>query len=279
MVESLLNLILLFIAIFLLFLGALQDWKTREIVDWIWVVMIVSGFIIHLLLIIILLMDSTEALEDLKMYLIPWLGGIIFALFLAVFYSLTGLGGEADRIAFIAIAFISPVQLPLFSLLDPKYDALISIIPRIFNVFCNTYILSISVPLLLFFYNLVRRNTGNQTIYALNKPILTKIGLYFIGYPRYTKGILEEIKKKPWHFDFLELYDEIYGWIFDFRIGLGTPEEDFSRLVEIAKKTQTHNKESIWVQPSFPLMVFFLLGFLTEILVGNLMLILLSSFF
>ena len=274
MLESSLTLILFSIAFLLLFLGAYQDWKTREIVDWIWIAMIGSGCILHILQIILLLMNNL----DIQSYLFTWLSNIFIALILAAFLTFSGLGGEADRIAFIAISFVSPVQQPLFSITDPKYDIIFSITPKILGTFFNAYLLAMSVPIALLCYNLIRRNTIREFYTISNQSFIVKIVLFFIGYPRSTQRISEEIEKKPWHFDFLETYDDVSGWKYIFQMRLETPEADLSRKKEIAKKTQIHNKESIWVQPSLPFIVFLLLGFLLETLLGNVIFVLTAYF-
>ncbi|MHA1978286.1 MAG: A24 family peptidase C-terminal domain-containing protein [Candidatus Hodarchaeales archaeon] len=273
MVESSLNLILLLIAVFLLFLGALQDWKAREIVDWVWIVMTVCGCIIHSFQIILLLMNKI----DIQNYLFTWLGNIAIALIIALFLTFSGLGGEADRIAFVAIAFISPVLQPLIVITDPKYDIIFSITPKILGTFFNAYLLALVVPVALFWYNLVRRNIDKEFYKISNQSIVTKVVLYFIGYPRSTQHILKDIQIKPWHFDFLETYNEKSGWNFVFQLRLGTPEEDLTRKKEIARYSEIHNKDSIWIQPSLPFIVFILLGFLLEVLIGNILFVLTAS--
>ncbi len=274
LLESSLNLLLLLIAFLLLILGAYQDWRTREIVDWIWIVMIACGCTVHCLQIILMLINMVS----IQTYLSTWLGNIVIAVIIALFLTYSGLGGEADRIAFIAISFISPVLKPLFSITDPKYDIIFSITPKILGTFFNAYLLALTVPIALFCGNLIRRNRKREYYAMTHQNIMKKVILYFIGYPRSTQRILEEIESKPWHFDFLEAYTDPSGWDFVFQLRMDTPEEDLSRKRKIAKNTQIHNKESIWVQPSLPFILFILLGFLLENLIGNAIFVLTAYF-
>ena len=202
-------------------------------------------------------------------YLFAWLGNVVFALIIALFLTYSGLGGEADRIAFVSISLISPVIKPLISITDPKYDIIFSITPKIVGTFFNAYLLALTIPIALFCYNLVRKTIDSELYKISNQSLLTKLVVYFIGYPRTTQNILKEIEDKPWHFDFLETYNDTSGWKFIFQFRLGTPEEDFIRKKEIARNTEIFNKDSIWIQPSLPFIVFILLGFLLEILIGN----------
>ncbi len=265
MLEFLINLFLVLIALFILLIGSIQDLKTREVVDWIWVVIAISGCVLHSLQILLLLYNGTS----IQNYLFTWLGNVFFAIILALFLSISGLGGEADRIAFVAISFITPILQPIFSITDPKYDIIFTITPKIVGTFFNAYLLAISAPVIIFCYNLIRKiRTGE--LYGISNASMTKrFALYFIGYPRRTQFILEEIERKPWHFDFLEEYNEESGWKFTFKLRLDTPEDDLKRKMTVAQQTITHDKQSIWVQPSLPFILFILLGFLLELLLGN----------
>ena len=53
---------------------------------------------------------------------------------------------------------------------------------------------------------------------------------------------------------------------------LDTPEADLERKLKIAELLEANEKEFVLVQPSLPFMLFILLGFILEILMGNIIL-------
>ncbi len=273
MSEPVLNFLVIIIAVILLSIAAYQDIKTRMISDWIWICMIGSGSILHVLQLMTTLNSSKGGQE----YLFSIFLNIVIALFLGIFLTLSALGGEADRIAFFAIAFVTPLQPVIFSIVNPEYAYLFSFLPKILGTFFNAYLLAIPIPIIIFFYNLVqkRRKRLNYT-YQHNSRIV-KMVLHFIGYPKTTTDIVKEINEKPWHFDFLE--DFIEGeWKINFHMQLDTPEADLERKLKLAELLETNEKKVLWVQPSLPFIAFIFIGFVLEIFVGNLILSFMSLF-
>ncbi len=267
MSEPLLNFITIIIAIILLSMAAYQDIKDRMISDWVWICMIVSGSILHILQLLTILNSSNGGQE----YLFSVLLNISIALLLGIFLTLSALGGEADRIAFFAIAFVTPLQSPIFSIANPEYAYVFSLLPKILGTFFNAYLLSIPVPISIFLYNLAkkRRKRGDYAYQPNSR--WKRIFLYFIGYPKTTTNIVKEIKAKPWHFDFLE--DFIEGeWRIHFQLQLDTPEADLERKLKLAELLENNGKKVVWVQPSLPFIAFIFIGFVTEIFLGNLIL-------
>ncbi|UCG03617.1 MAG: prepilin peptidase [Candidatus Heimdallarchaeota archaeon] len=275
MIGSELNLILLILTFFLLIIGSWQDLKTREVADWIWLTMIGGGIIIHIIQIILRILENEPPIN----YFVPVFFNIIFAITLAMFLTFSGLGGEADRIAYIAIGVASPISPPFFIFQNPSYEILVKITPKILNVFFNAYLIAFPAPILIFCYNLVYQRL-HPTLYALsNESVWTRIFIRFIGYPHQTLNLEKKLAEKPWHFDFLEKYSEETGWCVEFRARLDTPEADFTRKQEIISSIQSKNKTSIWVQPSLPFVFILLLGFVTDVLIGNLLLLLMMILF
>lgn len=264
-----LDFLLLILAFFLLITGSWQDLKTREVIDLLWIVMIGGGILIHSIQIILLILAQKAPTE----YISLWILNILLAIVLALFLTFSGLGGEADRIAFIAIAVISPISLPIVVLPDSRYEFLISITPRILNTFFNAYLIAVPVPFLIFSYNIVKQRY-NPDLYDLsNETILVRVIIRFIGYPRFVQNLYKELEQKPWHFDFLEEFDEEAGWRIIFKARLDTPEADLARKKEIISQIQAEKKKSVWIQPSLPFIFIIMLGFLIDLVVGNLIML------
>ena len=269
MIGSELNIILLILAFFLLSIGSWQDIKTREVADWIWLGMIVGGIIIHSLQIILRILVDISPID----YFMTWILNITFALTLTLFLTFSGLGGEADRIAFISIGIVSPISLPFFMFQDPVYEILIDAVPRILGTFFNAYLIALPVPLLIFCYNIANQRS-NPNLYVLsNESIWKRFLIRFIGYPHQTQNLNRDLMEKPWHFDFLEEFKEVIGWCIIFRVRLDTPEADSTRKQELLSLILSKNKRSIWIQPSLPFIFILMLGYFTEVLIGNLVLL------
>ena len=79
------------------------------------------------------------------------------------------------------------------------------------------------------------------------------------------------MKINPWHFDFLERFQEETGWQISFRVRLDTPEKDLVRKEEIISHAKSKEKRSIWVQPSLPFIFILMLGYIADFIVGNLL--------
>jgi hypothetical protein len=181
--------------------------------------------------------------------------------------------GEADAIAIFAIAVITPISQPVIAFTDPQYEIVIRFIPRILGTFFNAHLFAISAPALIFCYNIVNKIV-NQEIYHLpNESLWVRFVIRFIGYPRLTHNLSGEIEKKPWHFDFLEEFKGDSGWKIVFRARLDTPEADLKRKRDLISQVLTKDKKHIWIQPSSPGIFYLTLGYLTDIILGNIIMI------
>ncbi|MFX0172146.1 MAG: A24 family peptidase C-terminal domain-containing protein [Candidatus Hodarchaeota archaeon] len=276
MVSTELTSVLLVLSVLLLGIGAWQDLKTREVADWIWLSMIGAGILVHGLILLIRMVLGEEVIG----YFMPWVINIIFAFILAIFLTILGLGGEADRIAFIAIAVITPISHPLLVFSNPTYELLLSFVPKIFGVFCNAYLITLPIPLLLFLYNILyqfRYPDFYDLSYESSK--WRRLSIRFIGYPHSTQFLANDFKQKPWHYDFLEEFDEETGWQMVFRARLDTPEADLARKQKTISTINLKNKDSIWIQPNLPFIFILMFAYLLEIIWGNLLLFWMSFVF
>ncbi len=271
MSDPVINVLSVIIAVILLGIASYHDIKTRMVSDWIWICMIGSGSVLHILQLISIMNSPNEAQE----YLFSVLFNIIISLILGTILTLSALGGEADRIAFFAIVFVTPLQPAIFTIANPEYAYLFSFLPKILGTFFNAYLLAILVPISIFFYNLIQKRRKREIYNYQSSSRLIKIFLHFIGYPKTTNDIVKEIKEKPWHFDFLEDFIED-EWKIHFQIQLDTPEADLERKLKIAELLETDEKNVVWVQPSLPFISFIFIGYIMEILVGNLILSIMS---
>ena len=204
----------IFFASLLLMVGSWQDIKNREIADWIWILMIGGGILIHAIQVFFIILSNNSPID----YLITWFMNLVFSITLALFMSFSGLGGEADRFAFIAIAAILPVSLPFLMIPEPIMTFLFTYVPRIFGVFCNSYLIAIPIPFLIFGFNLINQYINPNYYFLSGESYLMKIIVRFVGYPRSTDLIKKEFDKEIWHYDFLEDLNEDNTWKIGFKL-------------------------------------------------------------
>ncbi|MHA2033525.1 MAG: A24 family peptidase C-terminal domain-containing protein [Candidatus Kariarchaeaceae archaeon] len=274
MSDPAISFLMVVIAVILLGIASYHDIKTRMVSDWIWICMIGSGSVLHILQLVTKLNSPNETQE----YIFSLGFNLIIALILVTILTLTALGGEADRIAFFAIVFVTPLQHSIFTVVNIEYAHLFSLLPKILGIFFNAYLLAIFVPISILFYNLIQKRRKRVRYNYQRSSRWTQIFLHFIGYPKTTNDIVKEIKEKPWHFDFLEEFIE-GEWYIHFQMQLDTPEADLERKLKIAELLETDEKNFVWVQPSLPFISFIFFGYILEFLVGNLILSIMSFVF
>lgn len=263
------NYLLLGLAFFLLGIASWQDFKSREVVDWIWYCMIGGGMLIHAIQVILLIITKESPVD----YVNTWVFNFLFAFLLGLFIIFSGLMGEADGFALVAIAMITPVSQPIIAFTDPQYEIVIQFIPRILGTFFNAHLFAISAPLLILCYNLVNKRL-NPKLYELpHESLWVRFAIRFVGYPHSTDNLSDEIEKTPWHFDFLEEFKDDSIWKIVFRPMLESPEADIQRKKDLISLLEAKEKKHVWIQPSSPGIFFLTLGFIADIFLGNIIMI------
>ncbi|MFX0116997.1 MAG: A24 family peptidase [Candidatus Hodarchaeota archaeon] len=245
-------------AIVLLLWAAIQDVKTREVDDLVWVLMLVLGIPFTGIRILLYGDDTTRLI----LMMLSIFAGFILA-FIILF---SGLQGGADAKALFCTSLVCPFPLTISEVLPDK------LIPFSITLFMNSLLLLIPFPLVIFVYNLIHRKefdvlpNGSRWSHFLAQ---------FLGYP----AALEVIKRKhPWHYDFIEQRNED-NWSFKFRVTLGDPDGDLARRKQILELAEKDGRNFLWIQPGVPFLVPFLVAFLISFLWGNLYFIILKHFF
>lgn len=242
----------------LLFCAAIQDIKTREVDNIIWVLMLALG-IPFTGIRLLLYGDDTSRLALMVL-------SIIVGFILALIILFSGLQGGADAKALFCTSLVCPFPFNVPEVLPDKF------IPFSMTLFMNSLLLLVPFPLVILIYNLIHPQkfeappTGPKWQHVLAR---------FLGYPT----PLESVKKKhPWHYDFIE--QRINGvWKFNFRITLGDPEDDLARRINTLELAEQDSRTFLWIQPGLPFLVPFLVAFLISFFWGNLYFIILKQFF
>ncbi|MEA1992929.1 MAG: A24 family peptidase C-terminal domain-containing protein [Euryarchaeota archaeon] len=271
--------------IILLLYSCIEDLKKREVEDWVWLVMIAVGIlfgvydytqgvsheliaesltiikIIGLFIAIytvILLLNRESFKENIKEtpYILAFLGfssvmffapnpfNVIFqnmsiTFVLVYFITFFGMMGGGDGKALIALSslfFGREGTLPVFSI----------------SVLNNSLILVVFLPLVLFFYNLIKRNKFEN----IEGQRLAKIRTYFTGYQISLKDLDEK------SFPLMACED---GQL-KLQSAVGVIEYD----VDGYKEDISPYAERIWVTPGLPFLIPITLGFLTAYFYGDL---------
>ncbi len=223
------------------------DIKCRRVSNQVWVVMlgVFSPIIIYEII--------TYGLSYIMWIAISFI--LIFIFVYILFY--VGAFGGADAKALMALAIIFPLY-P--ALMIGSYTFPLEGIPPIslftLTLFGNSVLLTVIVPIGLFFYNLTRPQLSE----TIKKP-----QYMFIGY-RCDIDNLENLK----HVRLLETVEEVDEIVkTKYSRGGGTIDEDSIKSIrKYATKGQIGNK--IWVTPGLPFIIPITAGFLSAIFYGDL---------
>lgn len=221
------------------------DIKTRRVANEVWVVMFGVGFIF--------------IMHDLVTYGVPYLirNVLTFLFIFAFVYVLFQLGafGGADAKVLMVISLIIPT-FPVISVGSTLFP--LNGVPFIdifaFSVFGNSVILTVIVPLGLFFYNLIKNPSE-----SLKRPYYMFIG-YITPISKLEKG----------HFRMIDSYSRTKtGVEFRFRrSGTELTSDVISELKTFQKEGKV--KDGVWLTPGLPFMIPITAGFLTAVIFGDL---------
>jgi len=222
------------------------DLQTRRVSNQVWKVMLIGGGLFAAYDII---NTGMPALLGLVLSV-----GIIF-IFVYILFQFGAFGG-ADAKCLIVLAIIIPVY-PLIKLFGVEYP--LTGIPLInlfaFTVFGNAILLTIVVPLGLFFNNLIALKP---------REILKNPAYLFVGY----KTDISKLQGR--HIKLIHERFLVYGVLQTrFKRGGVDIEEDIIKELE----TFAHNDlmdRHVWVTPGMPFIIPITLGFYTAIIFGDL---------
>lgn len=217
-----------------LLIASIQDLKSREIDDKIWIIAIPIG----------LLLTVIEALTTPAYPYILAIISIITSTIMALGFAYLGLYGGADAKALIAIALTLPIP----------PDGSLLIFP--ITVFGNAlYILMIVLPFIVtscLIWNLIIRAKGVELFYDLKISNWKKLLVMLIGVKVKAK-IAYSV-----HFNLMERIEKN-----------GSRGIKIIRRVE--EKTEKVEGEYLWATPALPLIVFIFIGYLAYFLYGDLL--------
>ncbi len=219
-----------------------SDLKNRRVSNQVWLPLIGIGVVLALL-------DFID--RDFISFLKFGLSVMLISTFVYLLFKMGAFGG-ADAKAIISLSIVVPTfhSIGLFGHSIPLAG-----IPPLnlfaFSTFGNALILTSIVPLSIFIYNLVHLSRDE---------LLEKPAYPFLGY----KSKISELKNQR-HVRLMENYVEQGKFS---RRGIGIDEEVVETLQRLVKKGKI--PEKVWITPSLPFMIPLTLGFITAVLYGDL---------
>jgi len=231
--TTILDILRLIIGVTILSYASITDIKTRRASNYNWLIMGILGLII---LVIQLFLMSPEQLELNKFYLIfiPIMIGLVYLLF-----QLRLIFGGADAKALMAIAVLVPFQPQIQSM--PLWGS--SIMPASWQVFSNSIIVFLFIPISLLIYNLAKRNIKFPYIFLGYKMKIKKAREKFVWPLEKIVDGKTKFSYMPKEFDADEELDEFE------KLGI----------------------DEIWVTPKIPFMIPLLFGFIITFVFGDIL--------
>lgn len=225
--------------------ASIQDARTREVKDEVWIVGLGVGAIIDLFRLLNIEFSTAKALQYLRAA-VP----ILIILVLCWVFHLVG---EADILAFLTLLVLQPTHPLKSGFFHPA-----------FCTFTYSNLLMISVPLLFLARNLILRLRGSQMFAGFDEPVFRKFLAMFLALP-----VKAEVAKRYEYFSLAEI---------------GAGEHKRFRLSSALtppvqkEKRELPDEGYVWICPSIPLLPFILVGHIITMTLGDPIILLLSLF-
>ena len=238
--------------IVLMFLyGSYKDIKTREISDLLW---IIFGSIAIVIDIYELWFGSLD--------LVTLLVSVGFAVVFGLLTSYLGLFGEADALALVTLALLSPVP-PVLYVGGGVQPLLMPL-----SVLSNSVLMAASLAIVVLGMNLLDGGKGLFVGYG-SVNWVTKIILLFTG----RRVRLDKVRGPPYEYPLVQIKGGVVS------LNLRPDISDDEKAVTILNKLNDNVREYVWVSYSIPFIVALLLGYLVTVFYGDIVMTLIWSFF
>ncbi len=232
-----------------------SDYKSREVSDLVWVLLAPSGLtltVLHLFL-----TQQTRLLITLTLSTL-----VISGLSIALFY--LNLFGGADAKALIILSLIFPFP-PFF--LQPRLGIVFPIYPT--SIINNTFLFAALTSVFIAFHNVLLRSKYGEGLFKglEEEPWWRKLLVLVTGY----KVEPSELLSKTYLYPLEKLVEEDGSTKRRLRVFVHAEEEREETLAKV-KKLLERSPGRIWATPGLPLIVFMTVGFVTTLLLGDIIL-------
>ncbi|MEM1550234.1 MAG: A24 family peptidase C-terminal domain-containing protein [Candidatus Methanomethylicia archaeon] len=240
------------VAIICFSLASLQDLKSREICDWIWIIMVAMG-------IPLLIYEATIKWMTIWMNLMVI--SILFSITIGLLtYKLDFFGG-ADSKAIIALSILMPIMPEEIAIKLGTHN----IIPV--STFNNSMLISIMPAIYLLMKNVYRIIIGENIFQGLEEEsILKKLLAMATGYRIELKKLRE--KKFVYPIEELNFEGNTIKRRLNIRVGISIGEDKLNNIIKLYEEGLI-GEGYIWVTPAMPLIVFMLIGLILTLTYGD----------
>jgi len=241
------------VTLFFFALGSIFDLRKREVSDKVWLLYGPIGLTITI---------ARTLVEPSEVFLTIVSIGITAGVSLGLFYF--GLFGGADAKAMICLG----LSIPLF---PTSYDPLLGYLHPFFPIMVvvSGFLLSISVAIWIGFRNLFEfLAKGSKMFEGLGgEPEWKKAVAFLVGYPADVSRLISSFSLYPLE----EVVEDSSGARRKFRLFFNAEadrDDMVSKLVGSLPKVGSPSK--VWVSPGLPLLLFFFIGLVVTLIVGDL---------
>lgn len=233
---TILDSIRLIVGVVILSYASYTDIKTRRASNYLWIIMGTIGAII------LTIQFFSLGFENIYLLIfIPIMIGLVYLLF-----QLGLIFGGADAKALMAIAILLPFPPVIHDL--PLWN--ISLMPGSWQVFSNSIILFLFIPISLFIYNLSKRNIKFPHVFLGYKMDIDKAREKFVWPLEKIENGKQKFVYMPKNFDVEEEIDDL----------------------------KKYGLKEIWITPKIPFMIPLLAGFICTFFLGDILFYIMSIF-
>ena len=257
MMIEMLDVIRVLVALSSFIYASWEDWKSREIPDFIWILMSLTGVVLHAIEFTLTAADF----ERLKITLLFSSFSIIFAFTVGLLLFYLDFFGGADSKALMALSILMPLA-PKVKWSSAETHPFIPI-----AVFNNSVITASLMSIVMLSKNLIDKLRGEDLFKGLEyETIGKKILALITGYKISANKLHERSFIYP-----IEEIKIVNGKTIRklrIRIGASSGEETLEQILKLIERGQLRGK--IWVTPALPMLIFITIGLILALTSGDL---------
>ena len=229
------------------------DWKTREVSNWVWIILAPSAFALTTIEYVFL---APHLLFNYAVYF-----GVTFTLSTVLFYAGAFGGADAKALMCLALALPYPIQLlPTTTFFSPIFPI---------TVFSNAVLLAALTVVYALLRNLLWRTQTGSSLFAgfENESIWRKILVLITGY----KIGLDRLEKSAHMYPLEDIITKETGE--DERQLLVFPKDETQETITVRILSAWREgkiQNGVWVTPGLPLLIFITAGLVIALLFGDL---------
>jgi preflagellin peptidase FlaK len=251
MVQIELTILRVLMTVAMLTYAGYEDFKYREVSDWVWIIFAALWLPIDAYEIWIGNLSITSFALAIAFSAVLAIVGYIFSLF-----------GEADLLAFLVISVINPIT-PNLGLTPVLFSPIFFPL----SIISNTVLIAASSVFIILGLNIIGEKGRFEGYEGLS--LVGKLGLLMTA----RRKEIESVRGPPFEYPLESIKED--GSI---QLRLWPDISDDSKAVETLNHLKNMNKKRVWVTYTQPFLFILLLGYISIILLGDIILWLVTRF-